>query len=279
MTCVWCGKKSKKIFHARVRWKNLSSTWYRCASCGSLMMSPRPSQREIKKFYESGYRNKIQAHGIDYRLRYSKKYQPTVFNGYLLSLIDVGISKAHLDSVLDFGCADGSFLEFAKKYFGQKTVLYGTDVSDEMMDVARKRGLNVSPLHALESLGRKFDIIILWDVIEHIENPKKVIALLKKMLTPKGRIVIQTPRVGELAYALSENWEHLLPLQHINLASKNGMEQFAKRMRLEIILHKSFGANAPASAVKKPFKNVFDQLAKKLDFGSEQVLSLRKKKD
>jgi len=277
MRCVWCDKKGKKIFHARVHWKNLDSKWYKCTSCGSLMMMPRPSKKAMQEYYESGYTNKLQPHGIDYRIRYSKVYRPTVFDGYSRSLMDVGIDKKRVKSVLDFGCADGVFLEFCKKYFNAGTTLWGTDISEEMLEITRKNGWNVIFLKDLSSVKKKFDLITLWDVIEHIEEPNKIMSVLKRMLTPKGRIVIQTPRVGLLADALGEQWEHLLPVQHINLASKAGMQKFVRRMRLVIDGHKSFGANAPLTAVANPHKKVFDELAKKLDFGSEQVLSLKVK--
>jgi 2-polyprenyl-3-methyl-5-hydroxy-6-metoxy-1,4-benzoquinol methylase len=277
MQCAWCGENKKKIFHARVRWENLDSTWYRCANCGSLMILPIPPQKLMQKIYENNYRSRVQPHGIDYRVRYSKKYRPTVFNGYTQSLLDVNIDIKRVKSVLDFGCADGIFLEFVKKYFSPQTVLYGTDISADMLGAAKKRGLNVISLADLPSLKMKFDLITLWDVLEHSEDPSNIVTILRKMLTPKGRIFIQTPRVGVLADALGKEWEHLLPIQHVNLASKEGMRKFIQRMKLEIDGYKSFGANAPATAVAEPYKKVFDQLAKILDFGSEQILSLKHK--
>src|SRR4051812_1375321 len=73
--CVWCGKKGKKTYHERVVWEELDSTWYRCAQCDSLMILPRPSEKEIAKVYETNYlsrRLQPQA-GVDSRIRFSNE--------------------------------------------------------------------------------------------------------------------------------------------------------------------------------------------------------------
>lgn len=116
MTCVWCGKTGKKIFYARVRWDELDSKWYRCGTCGSLMILPRPSKRQIAKVYEDGYRNKrLQPHaGVDNRLRYAKTYRPTVFAEYELSLIDLGIKKRAYSRYLTSVVPTAFFLSFVK---------------------------------------------------------------------------------------------------------------------------------------------------------------------
>lgn len=241
------------------------------------MILPRPSQKVIASVYDNDYRGKrLQPHaGVDNRIRYSKEYRPTVFSEYALSLADLGIKKTGVKSILDFGCADGVFLEFCKEHFDPSAKLYGTDISEEMLDQARKNGWNVVALDQMNALGMRFDLITLWDVIEHVDDPCMVISRLKKLLNPKGRIVIQTPRFGTLGELFGENWSHLLPVQHLNIASKEGMQEFAQRMGLVVHTYCSFGANAPAAVVSQPYKRVFDTLAKKLDFGEVQILSLR----
>jgi 2-polyprenyl-3-methyl-5-hydroxy-6-metoxy-1,4-benzoquinol methylase len=243
------------------------------------MILPRPSKKLIASVYENEYRNKrLQPHlGVDNRLRYAKTYRPTVFAEYAQSLEDLAIKKRGVKSVLDFGCADGIFLEFCKKHFNADTKLYGTDLSEDMLGEARKNGWNVFPLAEVGTLKMKFDLITLWDVIEHVEDPGTVLSALKKLLAPKGRIVIETPRFGALGELFGEQWEHLLPVQHLSIASKEGMQIFARRMGLAIEKHRSFSAHAPGGAVPQPYKQVYDRLAKELDFGGVQIVSLKRK--
>jgi 2-polyprenyl-3-methyl-5-hydroxy-6-metoxy-1,4-benzoquinol methylase len=274
--CVWCGNKGKKIFHAKVRWEKFNSSWYKCSECESLMILPRPSKAEIIDIYENDYLNKrLQPHpGVDCRVRYSKNYRPTVFAEYEMSLNDLFIDKKKTKTILDFGCADGVFLEFCKKHFNSTTKLYGTDLSEKMLAQAKKNGWNVFPLEQTSTINMKFDLITLWDVIEHLEDPITVISMLKKLLTPTGRIVLETPRFGVLGELYEENWPHLLPVQHLSIASTEGMEKFARRVGLRLDKYVSFGSNAPSVLVPQPYKRVFDKLAKKLNFGDVQILSL-----
>lgn len=242
------------------------------------MILPRPSKKLITQIYDDGYLNKrFQSHvGVDNRIRYSREYRPTVYAEYAQSLTDLGIKKSEVRSILDFGCAEGIFLEFCKNYFSSRTAMCGTDLSEDMLGRARARGLNVISLNQLDSLTVNFDLITLWDVIEHTEDPGAVISGLKKLLNPGGRIVIQTPRFGMLGELLGEKWCHLLPVQHLSVASKDGMQKFVRRMGLKIHTYGSFSADAPSAVVAEPYKSVFDRLAKKLDFGCVQILSLKR---
>ena len=275
-SCVWCGKKGKKVFHAKVTWEKFNSSWYKCGECQSLMILPTPTKAEIVGIYENDYLNKrLQPHpGVDCRIRYSKDYRQTVFKEYEMSLKDLDIDAKKIHTILDFGCADGVFLEFCKKYFKNNTKLYGTDLSEKMLAQAKSNGWNVFPLAETSTINMKFDLITLWDVIEHLPNPGIVISMLKELLTPTGKILLETPRFGILGELYGENWPHLLPVQHVSLASKEGMEKFAEHMDLRVDKYCSFGSNAPSVLVPDPYKKVFDQLAKKLNFGDVQILSL-----
>ncbi|MCC6290754.1 class I SAM-dependent methyltransferase [Candidatus Nomurabacteria bacterium] len=244
------------------------------------MILPLPSKKLIKKVYENDYLcKKLQPHiGVDSRVRYSKEYRPTVFAEYAMSLEDLGVKPSEVKSILDFGCADGIFLEFCEKYFSPKTVLYGADISKDMLEQAKRKAWNVVHIDDIKKLKKKFDLITLWDVIEHVEAPAVVISSLKKFLNPKGKILLETPRFGVLAEFSGENWPHLLPVQHLSVASKEGMQKLARRTGFKIDRHCSFGANAPSAVIPQPYKKIFDQMAKKLDFGDVQILTLKLEK-
>lgn len=274
--CAWCGKSGPAAFHAEVKWKKLASKWYKCESCGSLMMLPIPGEETINEVYDNNYLNsRLQPHAaVDSRIRYSKEYRPTVFSEYQLSLKDLGFVEAHPASILDFGCADGVFLEFCRSHYGEGADLLGVDIAEEMLESARKKGFRAYEFEKMPKFERKFELITLWDVAEHLPDPFAILSLLKPMLAPGGRIVIQTPCFGILGELLKENWSHLLPVQHINIASFEGMKKFAERLHLKIDKHSTFGANAPAGCVQEPFKKTFDSLAKIMNVGITQVVSL-----
>ncbi len=274
--CAWCGQTVEMRFHAEVKWENLFSKWYKCDFCKSLMMLPIPTQEMVTGVYDNNYTGRrLQPHAaVDTRIRYSKEYRPVVFSEYELSLRDLGLSDSKPKSILDFGCADGVFLEFCRGYYNGDSDLYGVDISTEMLAIAAKKGFEVYGFDKMPDFDKKFDLITLWDVIEHLPDPHEIMSVIVPMLAPGGRIVIQTPCFGIIGELLKENWSHLLPVQHINIASFEGMEEFAKRLKLRVDKHSTFSANAPAGYVKEPYKKTFDSLARIMNVGITQVVSL-----
>ncbi len=96
--------------------------------------------------------------------------------------------------LLDIGCAHGSLLKKAEKHF--KT--YGIDISEYAFNKAKKispnsvlfkgnieKGINV--------FGKKFDVVIAHDVLEHLKNPEKVIKESYNILKEDGYFFIRIP--------------------------------------------------------------------------------------
>jgi trans-aconitate methyltransferase len=91
--------------------------------------------------------------------------------------------------ILDFGCADGSFLSlFARNY----TDLYGIEINQEMANEARKR--NIQIISAIDQ-SLQFDLIILRGVLQHIPNQHDLLdKAIKSTAARKGTVaILQTP--------------------------------------------------------------------------------------
>jgi len=99
-------------------------------------------------------------------------------------------------NLLDIGCGPGTFLRLAKSY-GYKVA--GIDVSNKAIKVTQEKfGLFDTHTMSVEELitkswQRRFDIICLFDVLEHLENPVAVLLGLKKLLKPGGYVVCTVP--------------------------------------------------------------------------------------
>src|SRR3990167_7527600 len=248
------------------------------------MILPSPDEECLNRLYGEKYGERVlqPQPGVDNRLRYSESYRPVVFNEYQQSLNDLNVFNPTPNTLLDYGCADGVFLEFCHQYISddlhgaqKKNIrIYGVDIASEMLEVAKSKGFVVDHVNNVKRFNEKFDLITMWDVLEHIIDPYSVLKQLMDVLSPDGKIIIQTPQVGIISEIFGSNWNHLLPCQHVSLPSFQGIDALAKRLGLVVKKHLSFGANAPESHVQQPFKSYFDAVAKQLNIGSTQLICL-----
>ncbi len=102
--------------------------------------------------------------------------------------------KHRLKRVLDVGCGSGEFLNFARAA-GCET--YGLDLNAAAAEKARAKGHVVFEqlLHKLDenSTGGRFDLITLFQVLEHVPDPVGVLKEARRLLNTGGYISIAVP--------------------------------------------------------------------------------------
>lgn len=136
--------------------------------------------------------------------------------------------------ILDIGTAGGAFLDAAKRY-GYDA--YGMEPSMDLVARGKARGLQIEQgtieHHSFE-LG-SFDMVCLWDVIEHLPDPKSALIEIKKLLKPNGILLINFPDIGTWQAKLAGKrfwWILSVHLHHFtretirNICSRTGFEVF-----------------------------------------------------
>jgi SAM-dependent methyltransferase len=117
--------------------------------------------------------------------------------------------------LLELGCAYGFFLKEAARYFD----VAGIELAPEAAAHGRREGLNVLQGTAdaanLQRIG-KVDVIVLFDVLEHLPQPRETLALCREHLNGGGIIVITTGDFGSPAARLTgARWRLMTPPQHL----------------------------------------------------------------
>jgi SAM-dependent methyltransferase len=182
----------------------------RCSSCRLVRQATRPTSPS--ELYDGTYYSTSDPKG-----GYANYFLDAIVNRKTfadrLRLIERRFGRR--GRLLDVGCALGDFLIEAERV---GWLAEGVEVSDFAAAHARDRGLRV---HAgeLERSGladASYDVITLYDTIEHLQDPVGTLREIRRVLAPGGLLHLVTPNVASLqARLLGRRWYHYKPGEHL----------------------------------------------------------------
>jgi SAM-dependent methyltransferase len=185
--------------------------------------------------------------GVNNRKVYEKYYlKPRLFS---YRRIFRYLEKARFNNtILDVGCGYGDFLkeamQFEWKGIGVEPNRYQQEYGNGHYGVDVRLGVLDSNMFNPES----FDVVTMWDVIEHVDNYVELIHLCRHYLRKGGYLLIKTPDVMGLLppFHLFDNplrwaYQHLVfptnPPEHLQILSSNHLIGILKRAGFRIILN------------------------------------------
>lgn len=109
--------------------------------------------------------------------------------------------------VLDVGCVgqDRSFESDGWLHGELKKVsksLVGADINKEAVDLLNSKGYSIYLPEELEEKPERFDMIVMGDVIEHVNDPGSFLQFYAQFLKEDGQIIICTPNVFGIRYII-----------------------------------------------------------------------------
>lgn len=155
-------------------------------------------------------------------------------NWYANRIVD--IMKTH-ESILEFGLGHGITTSIFNKYFHRHVVI---EASDAVIQNFNNRYPNykvdiINVFFEEFDSNEKFDVVVLGFVLEHVDDPIKIIKIAKKFVKPDGKIFISVPnaevlnrRIGHEAGILSDMKllsEHDLLCGHKRYYTKDTFER------------------------------------------------------
>lgn len=158
-----------------------------CNGCALRLTNPRPDQDAIGEFYRS---EEYISHTSKSNSLFDWIYLKA--RGYTLRWKQKLIStEKSTGSLLDFGCGTGEFLSHMAL---NNWVAFGVEPSDKARKKAEGLPGTKQLAGSLESLAeKKYDIITLWHVLEHVPNPDLLLRKLKSLLNDDGLIFVAVP--------------------------------------------------------------------------------------
>ncbi|MBL8052210.1 MAG: class I SAM-dependent methyltransferase [Nitrospira sp.] len=218
--CNLCGGTEVSILSTRSRSGNPLRTVI-CQACGLVWSDPRP--HDARQFYEAEYR-------LAYKNTYSPKPKHVVRAGKV-ALSRFGKIAQLLSSqktVLDVGTGGG---EFAYLLQSLGHVVNGIEPNRGYADHSiQQYGLTVRVGFVQDATfdPASFDIVTIWHVLEHTEDPGFILARLRSWLKPDGVLVVEVPNVEATCQA-PRNTFHEAHLYNFNVVS---LRRLAKKQGL-----------------------------------------------
>jgi 2-polyprenyl-3-methyl-5-hydroxy-6-metoxy-1,4-benzoquinol methylase len=168
-------------------------SYVRCRGCDVVYLTPRPSAGEMQFHYPQEY----------YRL-----FQEVVRRGEEQPLMRFALRvlrRRRLPGlkpgrVLDIGCGSGFYLAALREagWDGE-----GIEPGETAAQFARKHcGLPVHNSNAEEALAAcrdgSFDLVTMWHVLEHLPDPAKALAEVRRILRPGGTLMLEVPNFSSI---------------------------------------------------------------------------------
>ena len=190
MLCKICGANNSKV---KYYLKNFNVV--KCCACSTVFLDFKNKVIDPLEIYSRGYyqeRNEHYLKNIIVDPIHGPENPSIIDFREGLKLIE---SFKHPGRLLDVGCGMGIFLTIAKEKGWEVS---GVDISDYAARFARERfdlSCFAGKLKDLRFQDRYFDVITMWDVIEHFEDPLDELNEIKRILADDGIILFDTPNV------------------------------------------------------------------------------------
>lgn len=219
--CETLASKNKFIYDEFV--------YKKCPSCKTLYVANEFSLSDLAKNYSGSY---YEADGSNTKGR--KGYpsymeaQESLSNSFRRKL-QIVREQVPAGWLLDVGAAYGTFIKLASKYY--------TCVGLELSDYAATKAIEefnvdvrIGTIEDTPFPDAHFDIIVMWDVIEHLRNPVIALKEVYRLLRPGGFCFISTDDANNwLIRLLGTKWWGIAPPLHLCHFSKQGMETAFER--------------------------------------------------
>jgi len=203
----------------------------RCRGCGLVYVNPRLTQSALAALYEGQ-----EISPAAYYVRTER--QDELSFAQRLALIERFRAPGTL---LDLGCGPGTFSAVARSR-GWRPL--GLDVNPQSVAHCRERGIeaicDVFPSPALG--GRRFDVVVMNDFLEHMPDPGAALAEARRLLADDGVLFLTTPDVGSVMARLTRaRWLHLKPNEHLVYFDRRTIDRLLARTGFRIKYLRAIG--------------------------------------
>ena len=202
----------------------------RCCECQFIFLSVRPDEESLSRCYVNQYYTQLEKrHAFLANLLFRLRFK------FRLSRLNLVLNKIPT-SVLEIGYGDGKFLGFLKKEWGELCKFIGIDFQRPQLGVSNTEDITfIEGDFTKINIDQTFDIILMYDVLEHIPNPLNTLKKLSKKLNPEGLLIGQVPNwESTWRKAFPKHWSGLQIPRHQSFFEPKSIEKILNSCGLKL---------------------------------------------
>lgn len=236
---------------------------YKCCSCNLIFVNPCLKQDIIlENVYGATEYPFFDSVNSDSQRQFDK----IRFDGIIDFLIKNFPEKK---SVYDIGCGSGYFLKLCKdsgfdKFGGidplEKAKTYATEVLS-------LENITYGDYCSLDNLNVKYDVVAMWELLDHVVLPNELLKIACKMLNPNGIIIISVRNGFSLAArVLREKCNMFLGYAHTNFWNVESFNLVCKEHNLDLLQLKTYISELSAVSNYLQYENIYSGKTDDLKF-------------
>ncbi|WP_084403875.1 class I SAM-dependent methyltransferase [Marinobacterium litorale] len=189
-----CVPRDEHVLSGRDHLHGLEGTYtiVECLTCGLQRTNPRPTRDTIGYYYPSTY--------TPYNHSQERKKHKSNFAyklAVLLGLENRCIKKKPPGNLLDIGCANGAYInEMQDKGWKVKGIEFSSHAENNVVN--SNLDILYTDIYDLRDLGKYFDVVTMWMVLEHMHAPTKILKKIRNWISDDGILVISIPDANSL---------------------------------------------------------------------------------
>lgn len=206
---------------------------------GFYQVYPTPDKKKLEQYYKDKYFNK----NISYKLTLKSEEENyhKCISAVKIFMLSKKLAKLKNKTLLDIGAGQGTFLNNIKNYFKNCT---GVDFSSNNLLKKNKSKINYISMNPEDFIKKndlkKFDIITLNNVLEHVPNPINFLKKLKLRIKKKTYLILTVPNdfsnlQKETNKKVYKKKYWVSPLEHLSYFNTKDFKTFSNKMGFRIV--------------------------------------------
>ena len=251
--CWLCKEKKGDLF---LTWE-AGYELLQCKKCEAVSANISTDDSHVDKVYNNEiYYDKF-LREIDRNYEYRKEAHGRPRYSYIFERLNLNPKKT---SLLDVGCGAGYFLDVLRE---KGIASKGLEVNPAQVRYNKEKGLNVESTRLEDEPDNAYDVITMFDVLEHLPDPVYLISVVAKKLKKGGYFLAYTPHIHSVGFELMGAAQNtLLPFEHFCFYNQKSIDYLAKNSGLEVHSVETYGLDLMDYLLMKEYEDKIDYTEK-----------------